>query len=310
MTDVLREPTTKPDLFRETGRLMPQGPFDFRKSLDFLGDFTPTRYEQIVKPGSLAKAICLEGQVVGFELKNSGTVEMPALDYSLFSGSALTGKIKERALEKATFFLSLADDLLPFYTIAKNDPYFAQIIPELYGYHQVKFSSPFENTCWAVIHQRNHITVSRRMKQNLVTYFDRKVAWDGQTLWAFPEAVQVAGANFAILNEVIRNERKTECVLSAAQAFSRVDEEFLYQAPYDEVKKWLLTIRGVGEWSSTFVLLRGLGRMEHLPVGDKGLLEAVRSVYGPDIDDSGLVRIASDYGIWQGYWAHYLRVAN
>jgi DNA-3-methyladenine glycosylase II len=309
MTDSLMEQTGIPGLFRETGRLTPQAPYDLQKSLDFLGDFPPTRYEQIVKPGSLTKAICLDRQVVGFELKNSGTVDAPALDYTLFSAGPLSEKIKSRALEKAAFFLSLTDDMGPFYAIAKKDPYFAHIIPELYGYHQVKFISPFENACWAVIHQRNHITVSRRMKQDLTKYFDRKVNWDGQSLWAFPEPAQVAGAGFTILNEVIRNERKTECVLSAAEVFSTVDQEFLYKASYDEVKKWLLTIRGVGEWSSTFILLRGLGRMEHLPIGDKGLLEAVKAVYGPDMEEADLLRIAKDYGNWQGYWAHYLRVA-
>src|SRR5437868_269670 len=110
MTDRLLEQTVQSELFRETGRLTPQAPFDFQKSLDFLGDFTPTRYEEIVKPGSLTKGICLGGQVVGFDLKNSGTVEAPALDYTLFSTEPLSEKVKDQALEKAIFFLSLADD--------------------------------------------------------------------------------------------------------------------------------------------------------------------------------------------------------
>src|SRR3954464_520229 len=100
MTDGLLEQTGETELFRETGQLKPQAPFDFQKSLDFLGDFTPTRYEQIVKPGSLAKAICLGGQTVGFELKNKGTIEAPALDYTLFSAKPLSDKIKSQALQK------------------------------------------------------------------------------------------------------------------------------------------------------------------------------------------------------------------
>ncbi len=300
----------KQELFKATGHLKPQAPYDFQKALDFLGDFTPTRYEQIVKTGSLAKALSLNGQVVGFELKNAGTIEAPALDYTLFSAKPLSDKIKKLALEKAAFFLSLDDNLADFYAIGRKDPFFTPVIEQVYGYHQVKFITPFENAVWAVIHQRNHITVSRRMKQALVQYFDREIEWDGQALWAFPEPAQVAVADFAILNEVIRNERKTESVMSAAQVFSTVDEDFLYHAPYDEVKKWLLTIRGVGEWSSTFVLLRALGRMEHLPIGDKGLIEGFREFYGPDMDQQDLLVHIRDYGAWQGYWAHYLRVAT
>lgn len=302
--------TGNQELFLDKGRLKPLAPYDFQKALDFLGDFTPTRYEQSVKPGSLAKALSFNGQVVGFELKNAGTVEAPALDYTLFSAKPLSDKIKKLALQKAAFFLSLDDDLIPFYTIGRKDPFFAPAIEQIYGYHQVKFITPFENAVWAVIHQRNHITVSRRMKQDLVKYFDRKIEWEGQTLWAFPEPAQVAVADFAIMNELIRNERKTESVMSAAQVFSTVDEDFLYHAPYEEVKKWLLTIRGVGEWSSTFILLRALGRMERLPIGDKGLIEGFREFYGPDLDQQDLLTFAQDYGAWQGYWAHYLRVAT
>ncbi|OJV94723.1 MAG: hypothetical protein BGO39_22210 [Chloroflexi bacterium 54-19] len=290
--------------------MTPRLPYDFQKALDFLGDFKPVSYEQIAKPGSLAKALCLNGQVVGFELRNAGMIEAPALDYTLFSAKPISDKIKKMALEKAAFFLSLDDDLAPFYALGRKDPFFAPVIEQIYGYHQVKFITPFENAAWAVIHQRNHITVSRRMKESLVKYFDRKIEWDGQTLWAFPEPAQVAVADFAIMNEVIRNERKTESVMSAAQVFSMVDEDFLYNAPYEKVKKWLLTIRGVGEWSSSFILLRALGRMEHLPIGDKGLIEGFREFYGPDMDEEDLLTFAQDYGEWKGYWAHYLRVAS
>lgn len=304
------QPANKQELFLDKGRLTPRAPYDFQKALDFLGDFTPSRYEQIVKPGSLARALSLNGQVVGFELKNAGTIEAPALDYTLFSAKPLSDKIKKLALEKAAFFLSLDDDLADFYKIGRKDPFFTPAIEQIYAYHQVKFITPFENAAWAVIHQRNHITVSRRMKQDLVKYFDRKIEWHSQMLWAFPEPAQVAVADFAIMNEVIRNERKTESVMSAAQVFCTVDEEFLYNAPYAEVKKWLQTIRGVGEWSSTFILLRALGRMENLPIGDKGLLEGFREFYGPDMDQQDLLTFAQDYGIWQGYWAHYLRVTT
>src|SRR4051794_36190310 len=90
----MTETSPESELFTDTGQIKPRAPFDFQKSLDFLGDFTPTRYEQIVKPGSLAKAICLGGQTVGFEFKNAGTVDAPALDYTLFSAKPLSDKIK------------------------------------------------------------------------------------------------------------------------------------------------------------------------------------------------------------------------
>lgn len=40
-----------------TGQLSPVAPFDFAKSLAFLGEFMPTRHEQTVSENSLVKLV-------------------------------------------------------------------------------------------------------------------------------------------------------------------------------------------------------------------------------------------------------------
>ena len=61
-----------------------------------------------------------------------------------------------------------------------------------------------------------------------------------------------------------------------------------------------------------FVLVRGLGRMERLPIGEHRHAEAVSRVYGGGrpMTEEETRRIAEGYGPWQGYWAHYLRAAS
>jgi len=75
------------------------------------------------------------------------------------------------------------------------------------------------------------------------------------------------------------------------------------------VRDQLLGLPGIGPWSATFVLIRGLGRMEHAPP-DKELLRAATRVYGHTGDEHELARLAAPYGPWQGYWAHYLRAGG
>jgi DNA-3-methyladenine glycosylase II len=60
------------------------------------------------------------------------------------------------------------------------------------------------------------------------------------------------------------------------------------------------------------VLLRGLGCTERLPVGEKRLAATAGTIYngGPPLDEAALRQVAKRYGAWQGYWAHYLRVAS
>ena len=53
------------------------------------------------------------------------------------------------------------DDLQPFYALAEADPPFWALVQRLYGYHQVRFFTPFENTCWAILGQRTPFAVAR-----------------------------------------------------------------------------------------------------------------------------------------------------
>lgn len=309
------EPTQKVKseiMYQETGTFIPTPPFDFNKSLNFLEVFMPTKHEQTVSSRSLTKAIGIEGQTVVFQLASIGTIEKPCLEYTLFSAQPITEDTENAVVERITFFLSLTDDLKPFYRIGREDPDFVPIIEHLYGYHQVKFLTPFENACWAVLTQRNPMKVAQKTKQALIVSYGSKLEVNGTVYWAFPEPMQIAVVDESELLKLIRNERRTDYLIATARAFSEVDEEFLKHASDKEVDTWLRNIKGIGEWSATFIMVRGLGRMEHVPLTETRLIEAASKVYGysKELSREDLKRLADRYGPWQGYWAHYLRVGT
>ncbi|MFB9991547.1 hypothetical protein ACFFLM_06145 [Deinococcus oregonensis] len=101
---------------------------------------------------------------------------------------------------------------------------------------------------------------------------------------------------------------------AVVQAFGEVEEAWLRQGPPSEVRAWLRGIHGIGEWSASFVLLRGLGRMDGAVLDNsdslfrRELMNAAANVYGP-LGVEALSAHAHHYGVWQGYWAHYLRAA-
>jgi DNA-3-methyladenine glycosylase II len=297
-------------MFTETGSLIPTPPFSFDKSLQFLGIFGPTKHEQIIASHSLTKAICIDGQTVVFQIASTGTTEDPKLEYTLFSVQPITEATKDSVVERINFFLSLDDDLEAFYRIGREDSDFAPIIEHLYGYHQVKFLTPFENASWAVLTQRNPMNIAQKTKQALTERFGSSLELNGTVYWAFPEPIQIAVADERELLALVRNERRTEYLSAVARAFSEVDDEFLKTAPDEEVEAWLRSIKGLGEWSATFIMVRGLGHMERVPLTEKRLVEAASKVYGEEINREALQHLADKYGPWQGYWAHYLRVAS
>lgn len=290
------------------GRMNPRPPFDFDKSREFLAGFAPTQKDRRSEAEAFTRALSIDGQVVAFQLTSTGSVEEPELSYRLLSEQPMDETKQRKVLDRITLYLSLDDDLEPFYRIGRADPLFAPIVERLYGYHQVKFLSPFETGCWAMLTQRNAMSEARKMRAVLVKRYGNNIEVEGATHWAFPEPAQLAVADPWDLGAIAENERKGEYMHALARAFDGASEEFLLSSPYAEVEAWLRGVKGVGAWSAAFILLRGLGRPERVPM-EKRTLAAISRVYGEGrmLSEAEAKELAERYGAWQGYWAHYLR---
>jgi DNA-3-methyladenine glycosylase II len=295
-----------PSVHTVAGRLTPAAPFDFAQTLRFAEDFTPARGEQRVAENTLTKAIMVAGRPIGYHVTSVGTVDAPALDYSLYGAQPVTPALIAACEDRLRFYLSLDDDLTPFYQIARDDPAMAPIIGRRYGLHQIKFPTPFENAAWAILTQRTPIPVARVVKDRLTQRYGGPVQIEGETLWAFPDAPSLAAADPDELASLIRNERKTAYLTAASQAFADVDEQWLRTGGYDEVEAWLRAIPGVGAWSAGFILIRGLGRVERITPNEP-LLEAAARAYGEPITPARFKELAARYADTAGYWAFYLR---
>jgi DNA-3-methyladenine glycosylase II len=292
-----------------TGTLTPRAPFDFAKTLAFLGDFTPTAGEQALAPDSVTKAVTLHGRAIAFKVHDVGTLEEPCVAYTLYAEHPLSETELSAIIDRIRFFLSLDDDLQPFYAIGRTDPAFAPVIEHLYGLHQPKFLTPFEIACWAILAQRNPIAMAHHTKMALVQRWGTTITLPEGPQRAFPEVEQLAAVSPAELAEVVRNPRKVEYLSSVIEFFSSVDEQFLRTGNYDEVATQIRAIRGFGAWSSHFLLVRGLGRMQSVSSIDKEISKAATWIYNQKLTASALQQILDRYGNMQGYWAFYARNA-
>jgi DNA-3-methyladenine glycosylase II len=295
-----------------TGTIDATPPFDFAHTLAFLADFTPTAGEQAIEAETLTKAVLIAGVPLAFTVRASGTPGEPQLAYTLHADMPLDPARVEAARDRIGFFLGLADDLRPFYAIGATDLAFAPVQERLYGYHQAKFLTPFENACWAILTQRNPLAQARRAKGALIARYGGGVAVEGRSYTAFPEANRLAAVAPDELAAIVGHVRRGEYLHAAASAFATVDEGWLRAGPVAEVEGWLRAIKGIGAWSATFILVRGLGRAEVLPLGEERLAAIVARRYlgGATATADAVARCAAPYGPWRGYWAHYLRVAG
>lgn len=297
------------------GRLAATPPFDFGKTLDYLRAFPPTAMDQAVADDSFIKAFQVQGRTLaavinGSAIEEDASPDQLHLNYTLYSDKSISTELESAFTDRLSSMLSLGDDLRPFYALGEQDPKFQPILESLFGYHPVRFQSGFEAAVWAILSQRNRMATARNMYRNLVRSFGHSVEVDGITCWAFPEPEELAGCSEGDLAFVARNLRRGEFLIEASRAFAMAPPDFLASAGYAEVEEWLRGINGIGPWSASFVLWRGLGRSQTVPLPDRTFLDAASRVYGDGVtlSDAEVLRISRRYHPWQGYWAHYLRI--
>lgn len=287
------------------GYIFPVKPFDFNKSVAFLKGFKPADNEQDVTNWSLTKGVQMAHQNFVVTLKSIGTIETPKLTYTLYSEKEIGDKVEQQVVARLRFFLSMDDDLTSFYELGNKDPLFKPILDDLYGYHQVKFLSAFENACWAILSTRAPMALAKKMKQNFAKAFGSEIAYHNKRYIAFPQATNLDNITIEDIEQVIHNHQKATYLKNVIDFFAHENEFDLARGNYDEVKDKLLSIKGIGKWSATFIMLRGLGFMEHLPENEKVLNDKIQNLYQSISID--IQRVIDYYADDKGYWAHYIR---
>lgn len=313
-----KPPHAAQPLHHLSGTLAPRAPFDFAQTLAFLRMFTPTADEQCLADGALTKAIALNGRAVVFRVRDEGSegsgegsVERPQLAYTLTSATPISATEHAALRERLSRFLSLDDDLRPFYACAEADPVLAPVVAARYGLHQPTFLTPFEIACWAVLTQRAPIAIARRVKDRLTARYGAALTVEGAVYRAFPEVATLAAAAPDDLAALVGNSRKVEYLQAVIAFFSQADETFLRTGPLDEVIAQLRGVRGLGAWSVAFILVRGLGRIDYALPTDEALTRAAARLYngGQPLAPAEMRRLLDRYGETRGYWAFYCRLA-
>ncbi len=284
-------------------------PFSFGQTLGFIRAFYARDFERVpaheqVLGGTLRRIVSVRGVPVLFEAEAAaGGVQLT------LHAKHLGDELVTATTDRVRFYLGLDDDLGPLYSRA--DPIFRGVVQDLHGYHMLKVLTPFEAACWALVQQRTPNGFTHKTMARLAEHFGGRLTHEGKTYTAFPEARQMLENPQARLLDATNNTRKTERLLHLIDAFAGADEAFLCAAPYAEVARWLLGIKGLGAWSVDFIALRGLGRTERVPWTDTGMLGAISAVYtrGFEISPGSARELAERYGWAAGLWAHYVKTS-
>ncbi|MET0960055.1 MAG: DNA-3-methyladenine glycosylase [Psychrobacillus psychrotolerans] len=202
-------------------------------------------------------------------------------------------------------------DLSLFYEVAKQDKILQQIHKRYYGLRMMCIPELFEALTWAIMGQQINLTFAYKLKQRFVEHFGECLTFEGNTFWLYPTYERIATLGVEELITLQFTVRKAEYVIGVAEAMTNgeLTKEMLLQEPtYEQAKKSLLGIRGVGPWTADYALMKCLHQLSAFPIADVGLHNALKVPLGlerkPTIEE--IKEVATNWQGWQAYATFYL----
>lgn len=293
--------------------IVPMAPYDFELTAgqpNYSRD-QEFRTEEYVD-GAYLRLLDLGDKAALAKVESTGSVDEPELTIEL-TGPDLTQGDAERAGKQISWLLGCDQDLRPFYDAAGVDPVLADVVQHFYGYHNTRTASVFEALIQAVMGQQIATAVARIVRNLLIQNYGVRATIAGREWYAFPRAEALAKAEVADLRELKLSARKSEYIQGIARAALESPDGFeeMHDLPDDEVVKGMVAMRGVGQWTAQWVLVRALARPDGFPIGDLALRRTVSSLYfdGAEINDAELLEFSQRWSPWRSYATAYLFAA-
>ena len=277
--------------------------FSFAQTLRFL-----TRNEKeclhIVKGETIFKVLEIEQELILFSvdfLENSLKITIHTPNSS--------EKVVEIVKKYVQDWFDLEANLTDFYKTAQNDEVLANLCQKFYGLRMVGMPDLFESLVWSIIGQQINLNFAYSLKERLVKNFGKSLVHNNETFYALPTPEALANLSIEDFQPHQFSRSKAQYILNISRAFTEGDlsQNALEKLPFDEIRQKLITIKGVGNWTANYSMMKSLKNYDAFPVEDVGLQNAVKNQYGlegkPNIAELNLM--SERWSGWRGYATFY-----
>lgn len=259
-----------------------------------------------VEDRTVYKVLKVDGNVVLFSV----TEENGKLHIQFLLGRT-NQAVKESVASYVTKWFDLERDVAPFYQLAQQDPYLRKLVEQHSGLRIVGIPDLFEAFVWAIVGQQINLTFAYTLKRRFVEQFGEKLDWEGEAYWLFPEPEDLAECTVEMLRDLQFSSRKAEYILGIVKKMRDGSlQKALEDKGYSELKKELLSIRGIGAWTADYVLMKSFRFQNAFPIADAGIHNALKKLLGwkPTIEE--IANMAKNWAGWEAYATMYLWRSN
>lgn len=221
-----------------------------------------------------------------------------------FDSITVTGVTKEEFESTFIKYFDLERDYAEIDRVLSQDKVLSPIIPFSTGI-RILNQEPFETVISFIISASNNIPRIKKIIGLLCENFGERKEYCGKTYYAFPTPEAIAKLSLSDL-AVIRAGFRDKYILDCAKkiASKSFDIDTLFELPYTEAKKTLMTLHGVGSKVADCALLFSFGFIESFPK-DVWIKRILKSFYGVETDEG--LDFYGYGGIAQQYLFYYAR---
>ena len=293
-----------------TLNIRPNPPFDFELTAGYHTYFQARSGADTMDHGVYRRLLDLDGRLALASVRSSGTVDAPRLEAKL-RGEQLTELDKAQAEEQLRWMLGADQDLAPFYALAEADTAMSGLAERFRGLHLPRTATLFESITLAILGQQISAAVARNMRMLIIERFGAQAEFDGVTYHSFPRPEAILSSSPEELRTLKLTQRKAEYVYGIAGAATGPDWAELTSLDDGEFVRRLTALRGIGNWTAQWALVRGLARPDALPLGDLALRRCVSRLLcdGEPVTDAEVAELAERWRPWRSYATAYLFAA-
>lgn len=190
---------------------------------------------------------------------------------------ALREEDRERILALVGRTLGVDRELADFYRAASVLPWLNALAMGLRGLKPPRYRSLWEALVNAVVYQQVSLHAASAVVQRIIEAFGTLLESQGSAVHLFPVAERVLAATDQTLRGIGLSSGKLATLRRAADAIrsGTLDADTLEELPSVEAAARLRSIKGIGPWTASVVLLRGFGRLDVFPMNDSGVARSL-----------------------------------
>jgi len=187
-----------------------------------------------------------------------------------------------QALASVRRMLGVERDLSHFARAARGIPWLQPLAARMRGVKPPRYPSLWEACVNAIVFQQVSLVAASTILRRMILAMSAPLDRGGVTLHAFPSLGSFADTNDSVLRAAGLSANKLAALRRVADALltGALDETTLEGLPSQDAAALLRRIKGIGPWTATVILLRGLGRLDVFPMNDSSVAANLAVVAG------------------------------